>query len=324
MVENRYVALGVEENLGAVAEATRYQESVETIATDLGWIIPEPISKRAYQKRQAGPYRELGDIGEFDVDPNGIIGDLLYGVLGKVTPHPQDPPNEEAIMHSFVPWDTLPSYTVRIGTEQNERILEGMMVNSLKLRFATGENLKATAGMIGPHSPETDQVLQTPTINPLQAFTYHQASIKTGEAETEMNTFVYAAEILINNNLPTKGDLSSRYLTTKRYGHRKVTGKLSMYFESEVERDKFLLGTPFNLIVTFTGPIIAGTTLPYYLQVILYQCQYTGGTSHVKPHTEPLVLDAPFQAFYEGVSPLAEKEIEAAIQDTVSNYNWSA
>ena len=318
MAETRYIGIGPEATIGALGAVARYQDSVDSMKCTQGWIIPAPTCKRAYEKRNLGPFRVSGNIGEFGVDPCGIIGDLLYGALGSTTPTRRE--STIAYYHTIVPADTLPSFTVRRGCEQTETIFEGLMVNNLKVRFQHGEELKATAGMVGCHSEPTDQALQTPSISALQNFVYHQGTIEI-VGSGEQNTRVFGGEININNNLPaSKGDLSSRYFSAKRYGHRTVTGFLSLYFDSETERDRFIAGTAFDLVVTFTSSLIVGA-YKYSLQLTLYECQYLSDLApNIKPMSESLVINAPFQAFYDVGAGNALKEISVILQNTVESY----
>lgn len=311
----RYVALGKETTYGTAVAATRYAEAIASIKPDQNWIIPLPIASRAFRKRNLGPYRAKGNIGDFPVEPENIIGELLMGVFGFVT---STNPYSGVYLHTFVPADTLPSYTVRLGVGQMERILAGGLVESLAVKFAHDKDIQATAEILSGF-PETKAAIGTPTISDLQALNMQNAaSVLTIDGVNKRN-IIYDLELTIKNNIPfDKGDLSGRTFATKRVGQREVTGKLSAYFDGTTEYDRFIAGTEFTLVVTAVGPVIA-STYKYQLGFELRKCAYSGGVPDVKTQNELLVLDAPFKALYDTAGGF-NAEAKATLQNTIAAY----
>jgi hypothetical protein len=313
---NRYIGVGKETvAYGTLAAATRYAEAIASIKPDQGWIIPSPIASRAFRKRALGPYRARGNIGDFPVEPENIIGELLMGVFGAETP---TNPYAGVYLHTFTPADVLPSYTIRVGVEQTERILAGGLVESLTVKFSHDKDIQAIAEVLSGFV-ETKQAIQAPTISSLQALNMQDATSVLTIATANKRNLVYVAEIAIKNNIPfERGDLSGRTFATKRVGQREVSGKLSIYFDDTTEYDRFITGTEFTLIITAVGPVIA-STYKYQLGFELRKCVYTGGVPEVKPQNEPLAIDAPFKAFYDTTGGF-NAEAKATLQNAIASY----
>jgi len=309
----RYVGLGKETTYGVGVAATRYAEAVASIKPDHGWIIPPPIASRAFRKRNLGPYRARGTIGDFPVEPENIIGELLLGVFGSVT---TTEPTVGVKLHTFAPADTLPSYTCRIGVEQTERVLPGGLIEALTVKFTHGRDIQANAELLSGFV-ESKAAIATPTISPLQALNMFEASSVLTIGGTAKRDIIYDLEITVKNNIPfDRGALDGRTFSKKRVGQRDVTGRISAFFDDTSEYDRFIGGHEFTLIVRADGPVITGT-YKYYLGFELRKCAYTGGVPDVKPQSEPLVIDAPFQALFDAGFGA---EAKATLQNTIASY----
>ncbi|MCW4048057.1 MAG: phage tail tube protein [Candidatus Bathyarchaeota archaeon] len=313
----RYVALGKETIYGTAVAAMRYAEAVASIKPDQSWIIPASVGSRAVRKRALGPYRARGNIGDFPVEPENIIGELLLGVFGSVSSVQQG--GTSAYLHTFSPAESLPSYTVRLGVEQAERVLPGGLVESLTVKFKHDDVIKATAEILSGF-PETRASINTPSISTLQPFDMQATSAVLSINGSSKRSMVYDLELTVKNNIPfDRGALDGRTFSTKRYGQREVTGKLSAYFDDTSEYDRFIAGNEFTLLVTAVGPLIAGS---YYYQLgfELRKCVYLRESApDVKVQNEPLVIDAPFQAFYD-TSGGFNAEAKATLQNAITSY----
>jgi len=307
----RYVGIGKETTYGTAVAATRYLEAIASIKPDQKWIVPNPIAQRAFRKRNLGPYRAQGTIGAFPVEPENI-GELLCGVLGQDS---VTNPYAGVYLHTFSAADTLPSHTIRLGVEQIERILPGSLVESLKLNFAYNKDAEAQAEIYSGFL-ETKAAIGTPSISALQALNPALLSSTLNIGGASKKDIVYDAEITIKNHIPfDKATIDGRTFQKKRYGHREITGKLSMFFDDTAEYDRFIAGTSFGLTLTSFGPIIASTYC-YFLDVELWNCVYEKDLApDVKPQNEPLVVDAPFKAFYDVGQA---KDIAVLLENTIS------
>jgi hypothetical protein len=315
---SRYVGLGKETIFRYGAAATRYLEAVASIKPNQNWVIPPPIASRAMRKRNLGPWRSRGTIGDFPVEPENI-GELLLGAFGSVT---TTTPYSGVKLHTFTPADTLPSWALRLGVEQCERRLYGSLIESLTIKFPHDKDLMANAEVYSAES-ESRMVpaIGTPTISALQAFVTHgDVGQILNIGGTPKRDLVYDLELTIKNNIPfERGDLSGRYFSKIRTGQRQVTGKLSMYFDDMTEYDRFMAGTDFTLLVSVEGPAITGA-YHYYIEFELRKCVYLSDSSpDVQPQNEPLVINAPFQAFYD-TSGGFNAEAKAKLQNTITSY----
>lgn len=315
MAATRYIGMGKETTYGTAVAATRYGETISSLKPDQGWKIPKPVAYRAFMKKYLGPYRTRGNIGDFAVEPENLIGELLLGVFGSVASVQQD---TVAYLHTFSPADTLPSHTVRVGSEQTERILPGGLIESLTVHFAHDDVINAKAEVLSGFV-ETKASLGTPTFTNLQALSMQEASSILTIAGSSKRSTIYDLELTVKNNIPfDKGALDGRTFSRKLVGMREVTGKLSAYFDDATEYDRFIAGTEFALIIQADGPVISGA-YKYFLAFELRKCIYKAATPDLKSWDEPLVIDAPFQAFYDTTGGF-NAEAKAKLENTITVY----
>jgi hypothetical protein len=312
----RYVGLGHETTYGTPVTATRYEETVADVKPDQGWIIPTPVVSRAFRKKNLGPYLAMGSIGDFGINPEGIVGDLLCGTFGSWLSQQQG--GTSAWLHTFAPYDTIEPFTLRLGVEQTERILAGMLVESLSIKMPHDDDIKLSADVLSGFI-ETKNTIGTPTLSTLQNLHMRDASTVFTIAGSSRKAHLYDCEITIKNNISRKSNYGTRTLATQRLGNREVTGRLSAYFDDTTEYDQFIAGTEFTLIITAVGPTIVGS-YKYQLGLELRKCVFLkDAVPAIKPQSDPLVIDAPFKAFYDAGG--FNGEARATLQNTITNYN---
>jgi hypothetical protein len=311
MANYRYVGIGRETgDYGTSVAAVRYAECPASIKPDLGWIKRKPIAMRSLQTSWLGKYRARGKIGELSAEPENILPDLIYGALGSI--YAVTSKGNGCYQHSIIPGDTLPSFTVRLGVEKTERVLPGCLVDNLRIHYPAEEEAKLSADIVSGFA-ETKATLGTPTFPTVQPFSFQYYPGPTSGTRVDVDGrsmgglgLVYDAEVLIANKIPfQRGCLDYKTFPTIRAGSREVTGKISMYFDDTTEYDRFIAGTPFSLAFYLDGPIAGGTN-KYWFGVTLPKCKYEGGAPDVTPQDEPLVIDAPFTAYYNAGPPAGE------------------
>jgi hypothetical protein len=295
----RYLGVGREDSgYGTAANASRYIEAVAKLTPDHGWIIPDPICDPSRIKRNLGPFRIRGNVGPFDVTPDNI-GEMINAALGNGS---YDASNQDSNsrVHSWKCSNNLDSYTLHVGSEIEERILAGMLANSLNFKAAHGENVQATVAWVGPGAAEdtdTLAVLTRSNLSALQPFVYHQASGNLTVGIGDKSANIFDIELNIENNIPVdRGNFNTRYMPKNRRGSRSVTGKLSAFFDDDDEYDRFIAGEAFAMDLIFVGPVIAGGryyTLRWYMPEVVY---LRDAAHPVQPMDEPLAIDCPFQA----------------------------
>jgi len=315
MAIKRYIGIGKETTYGSIIAPTRYIESIEQNNPDQGWIIPPSIGQRALRKKNLGPYRTSETLGAFDVEPENI-GELLLGAIGSVT---TTNPYSGVYNHQFTPADTLPSFTMRIGSEIIERILPGCLVNSLQLQASQEGNIKAIAEIFSGFV-ESNTSLQSAIFSPLQAFNF--LSDPTANylklAGVNKQTQIYDLSIKIDNKIPfRRGALDSRMFSTKRVGSREITGKLSLFFDDTTQYNAFIAGSEFSIEIICYGPVFAAGQ-KYKLEIYVPKCIYTGAVPKNEPMDEPIkISDASFKGFYNEV---VGAEIVLNLTNGVSSY----
>jgi len=312
----RYVGLGKETVYGSAVAASCYSPVVASLKPDLNWIIPVPVADRSYRKKVMGNYRARGNIGEFEVDPEGLIGYLLLGVFGKET---VTVPDTGVYIHTFKSASTLPSFTARLGVEVTERVAPGVLVESLTLRFSQGQPVKAQAEIYSGFPESKNAINSSPAFSTLDFFTQQNNATSFTIGGVESGTLIYDLEVTIKNNIPFNlGDLSGRTFSTKRYGQREVTGKVSLYFEDTEEMDRFLSGAEFTLAASVAGATITGAH-KYGVGFDLRKCVYLkDAVPDITNISEGLkIVNAPFQAFYDSG---LDSEASATLQNTISTY----
>ncbi len=317
---SRYFGLKKEDEYGTIETdpSTRYEDTETKIQADPNWILAEPVATRAYKKRAQGLYRAQGNVGDFQVTPNGIIGDLMLAVFGSETPTN----NETGVYtHVFSPADTIPSYTGRIGAELIERVLPGLLCEELTLKWNAGQPVTASALLYSGFAEESDTIVAAPTIDTLQPFTQIDDLVNlTWNGDSTRAAAVSSLDVTIKNNIPFNlGDLSGNTFSKIRVGQRTVTGNVTAYFDDTDDYDLFVAGTAFDFtLATATTFIGASETYRNTIGLNVYDCQFMRNAApDVKSQSEPLVINAPFQAFYDSG---ASKEVSGLLRNSIAAY----
>jgi len=305
----RYFGIAQEYTFKTEKAASVYTNIIrESIVPDQGWIIPETVARRAFDKKVLGAFRARGNI-EFPVEPENGIGWYLKWALGSVSSAQQG--GTSAYKHTFKSADDIKSFTGRIGADTDERVLGGCLLNSLALRFAHGEEIRGVAEIFA--AEEAKGTIGSPTFSALDPFVFSQATVEFADTS---KAIVAEGEVRINNRIPfDRGVLGSRYYPKIMVGKRLVDGRLSLFFDDATEYDRFLAGTEFKLELLTTGPAIGATGYNYTLNVIMTKCIYLRDTAPHIDRRELIVLDAPFQAFYDS-TPATEITVELINEKT--------
>jgi len=304
----RYFGIAQEYTFKTEKPANVYTNIIrEGIVPDQGWIIPETVAHRAFDKKVLGAFRARGNI-EFPAEPENGMGWYLKWALGSVSSAQQGATS--AYKHTFKSADDIKSFTGRIGADTDERVLGGCLINSLALRFAHGEEIRGVAEVFA--AEEAKGTIGSPIFSALDPFVFSQATVEFADTA---KAIVAEGEVRINNRIPfDRGVLGSRHFPRIRVGKRLVDGRLSLFFDDTTEYDRFLAGTEFKLELLTTGPAIGVTGYNYTLNVIVTKCIYLRDTAPHIDRRELIVLDAPFQAFYDS-TPATEITVELINQE---------
>lgn len=311
---NRYFGIGEETTFKTAVAAAKYIDIIrESIIPDKGWVIVDTAAHRTYRKKYLGAYRGRGPV-EFPAEPENGLTKILKWVLGDVTSEKQGATS--AYKHTFKPADTIKSFTGRVGVVEGsltaERVLPGCLVNSLALRYRHGEEVRCAAEIFNA-GKESKTSIGSPTFSDLDPFVFSQAKVEFEDTE---KAIVAEAEVRMNNNIPfDRGVLGDDTFPYIKVGRLVVDGRLSLWFETADEYDRFLAGTEFKLEILTEGPAIGETGYNYTLNVILPKCVYLRDTAPHVDRREQCILDAPFQGFWDAVEE-AEVKIEVINEET--------
>jgi len=318
---SRYIGFRKEGEYGTAETdpSIRYDGyATSNIQADPNWIIPTPTSRRSYSKRTRGLYRAQGPI-DLPVSPENIIGDLMMAVFGaEGTPAN---PETGVYTHTFTPADTIPSYTVRIGVEQTERVLPGCLVESLQLKWKAGDVVRANAMIYSGFPETTDDIVASPTLDSLQWLTQIDDLVNiTIDGDATRASVVCDLDVTIKNNIPfNTGDLSGRNFNDIEVGVRDVTGNVTLKFEDTTDFDNFKNSASFDLIIAVASSLIGDSETYYHtLGLNLYNLQILrSGAPPLRAQNETLKISAPFRAFYDSSEEL---EIEGLLRNSISAY----
>jgi len=319
MVATRYVGVGRETTYRTGVASARWAEAGANIGFDQGIVKQEPMTERAFKMWQIGQLNIGGKIGPYKAAPCDILGDLLYGVLGAET---VTNPIALVYRHLFAPADTIKSYTLHLGAGVNERKIKGGFVDALTIRLANDKPLEVEADFFSG-SAETKETLETPTFTTHQQFSPQAHTTTMFIDAADLASVVYGVEFTIKNNIPKdKRALDSREMITKRIGDREVSGIIKMYFDNFDMYDKMIANPPTSF--TLKGKIIHTDFVvdpqPYYLEFELRKCIILKDAApENKPLKEPLVIEFPFQAFYDTTGAF-NAEAKVTLQDSITAY----
>ncbi len=255
---------------------------------------------RAKTKRSQG-LRTVGGGVPWEVNTEDFIGHALKSLISKEV-FVDDVPNNNG-EHTFTIQDALPAgYTLQAGRDLAVFDFFGSQCVQLDVAWVPGEHLKAVstwtckdADVGTPNTPS--YTLENPLI----------PHIGTFEIDDVANEFTVANISIVGGIKSTRPILGSNLALAKpqRPGVYTVTGNVMMYFESIVERNKYLAGTATKLEFAVTGSSIGADKRE--LKFTLPNVFYNGSTEALPSRDEgDIKLDLPFQAFVIGSDELIE------------------
>ncbi len=203
---------------------------------------------RAKTKRSQG-LKTVGGGIPWEVNAEDFIGDCLLSILPDET-FVDDVPNANG-EHTFKIDDALPpGYTIQVGRDLAVTDYTGGQCQQLDLAFLPGAHLKAVSTwMFKEESVGAPNVPNYTAQNPLIC---HTGTFEIDDVASEF----LAANISIVSGIKTeRPQLGSNLALSKpqRPGVYTITGDMMLYFESIVERDKYLSGAASKLEFSCIG-----------------------------------------------------------------------
>jgi len=296
MSNKRAIGIAKESTYGTLVPLGDYiwSEATESLKSDMGYTVIDPVGKRERTKILKGNWRIRGNIGPVEIEPENIAPVLIYGALGSDSVGDL---GDGAYAHTISPSNTLPTFSIRMELDDKERRVVGAIVDGFELTCRYGEAAKLTASILSGKYETVENTVNASTFSTLQPFTYADITVKLDGST--ITSRLYEVTLTLSNNVIDRGSLGSRTLDTVRLGPRVISGKFSSYFENTDDWNKMKNGTEFALQIELVGETIGGDK-KYSISIALPRCVVkSDAIPHVMPIREPLVLDVPFEVLYD-------------------------
>jgi hypothetical protein len=195
---------------------------------------------------------------EMDAEPNSI-GHLLLAALGSVSTEEVNGVTG-AYTHTFIPGNSLPSYTFERNEGVMTKTISGAKADSLTLSVEAGGDGSLTASVDWIAQSLVDKASASiPSYSDRDPFVFHKVTVTKGG---NVNENIKSLEIEIANNL--KDDQytlrPSRNVASIEEGMREVTISLEMLFKNKAEYQSFVDGATDSFTIVFDGNVFTGTT----------------------------------------------------------------
>ena len=314
-IEQKYFAVGKESERGTAVDATRYIPVAKDSEFEYKLNLVEDDLLRGIFERfpaVAGTKEGSGKLSGIDVFSDNI-GELLLSCLGQVN---TENPATGVYLHTFTKNNGTiqnPSYTIHVERGLSQKMYPLSVVKSLALKGAVDGKINADAEILfKTESAETFTL--TPTWTDPTPFVFYQTTISFDD-NADLET-VKDWTLTIDNGSVVKRVLNNSQdiadiLTT---GKLTVTGGMTIFFEDENRRTKFLSGTPQKINIKAEGTTISGS-YKHYLEFVLPVVKYKA-----YPFGESDTLLAASVTFDSYYSVASGKSIEIKLQNTISSY----
>jgi len=195
---------------------------------------------------------------EMDAEPQSI-GHLLLAALGSVSTAPNAPVTG-AYTHTFLPGNTLPSFTFERNDTVMTKTIAGAKADTLTLSMEAGGDGSLVASVDWIAQSLVDKAsASVPSYADRDPFVFHKVTVTKGGSTNEN---IKSLEIEIANNL--KDDQytlrTSRNVASIEEGAREVTLSIEMLFKNKAEYQSFIDGSTDSFVISFEGNIFTGTT----------------------------------------------------------------
>lgn len=313
-IERKYLGIGKETTRGTAVAPTRYiavypdtelDYKLNLIEDELVRGVLEKFPPRAGTKEGTGRIR-------LDVQCDNV-GELLLSLLGSVSSVQQG--TTPAYKHTFAKSMEIrmPSYTLHIQRGLNAKQYSMSVVKSMIFTKTVDGKLTAEADILFK-TEEAEAFTLSPTWTTPKPFMFYENKVLIdGVVNT---TSIKEWSITIDNGSVTqrvlKGIQDIHDILT--FAKLLVSGTMSVYFEDEAQRNKFLANTSASLELLFEGAVISGT-YKETLRILLSEIHYTA-----YPFGELdglLGASVAFNAYY---SLATGKTVQVELMNTITSY----
>ena len=263
---NSWVGFGSESTYGTGVTPDHFIEiESETLMKEVARIEAMSVLRRGTvdNKIISGAVQVGGDIS-FPVQFEGWLP-LAYQAFGAVAHSQPDVTNAPTVYkHRFTIADVLPAAltfevfrdTTQFTTEPNKSfVYTGCKISKMEFACAVNEVLKCSVAVMGQQEARNTRTTSNPTFSNSSYAVFTQGVVYYNGDDKEAQNVTISLE----NNLAYRYKLGSA-LTREPVPDTKLmaTGSFEMEFQSWNEYDDFVNTTERALVVTFTGPAIAG------------------------------------------------------------------
>ncbi len=228
------------------------------INLDPGLIANGKIFGDANERDSVGGIRAF--TGTLELEPGADkLGELMLSLFGKVTTDQPDVGGAPTVFrHRFISAADAqhPMYTLFVDRQTHEKKYAGMSVPQMTFTFPVDGRIAATADIIAL-SEAVGEAL-TP------AFDSDLADLLFSDTQIDIvgvkSTQVRQASVQVNHNAITKHVIcNSRDAVDIVAGPQLVSGTFTLYFEDDVERDKFVGDTFTDILISAQGQTLEGS-----------------------------------------------------------------
>jgi len=275
-IEQKYFALGKETTRGTAVAPSKYIPVLKDTEFEYKLnLVPDELVRGIFERfpSHAGTKEGTAKISGIDVMSNNI-GELLNSLYGKVTSSLVGPTN--AYQHVFEKNNTTiqnPSYTVHINRGIGQKQYPLSVVKSIILKGTVDGKITADCTVLFK-SENTEGFTLSPTWSEMKPFMFYQTTVSfdnTADLQTVKdwtvtidNGSVY--QRVLNNSQDVKDILT--------IGKINITGGMTVYFEDEARRTKFLNGDTTAIEIKAEGDTIE-TSYKHTIKITIPAAKYT-------------------------------------------------
>ncbi len=289
------VTWGTDPGTGYTAQAI-VKEKLETkVATLFG----KPItgSREGFGQKVPGGITAGGTF-DFDVDVEGLLGMMLFGILPTDTYTSNGSGNGGT--HVFTPTNAVPpsrSFLLNRDTAVDAGNIwdfVGGTVDQLSFSAAEGQVLKCTP-TLSFKTGTSGATGITPSFTSQQPLVYHTGTIDVGGNPVNLKSFKLDIK---SGNFTKRGALGTQYIQQQQAGYMEVSGSLTAYFDALTLIALYTGQTDTSLSLEFTGSAIG--TYTRSLTLLCPVIQFTGETPSLPGAADEIMLTLPFTAWLSG------------------------
>ncbi len=260
----------------------------------------------------AGPQEITGTL---EMEPGADkIGELLLSLLGTVITDQPDVGGAPLVFrHRFTPGGVAqhPLYTLFVDRGAHQKKYGGLGVGQMTLNYPVDGRVAASVDVMA--KTEAAGAVLTPDFSTdLEDLLFSDVSIDIAGVTSVK---VRQMSVAINQNTTLKRILqTSRDPVDVVAGRLEVTGSLQLFFEDDVERDKFQAGTVTDLFILAQGQVLQAAekaTLSMDLPRAKYDAAPVGEVDGIQ------VLEMTFRAFFD---PTATYQTQVTLINKVASY----